>query len=169
MLVPGWVGVNNIKWVGSILVTEEHNSVEWNTNSYVLVGPDYQPQPPARGPAITEQVIKSAVSLPWPASLKAGQQKVTGYAWSPAGKISKIDVSIDGGKSFQPANLVEPNVERAGTRWEFTFDAKQGDMTLTPRATDEKGTTQPPVSEQKWNEQGYLFGAMVPHPVKVEA
>jgi hypothetical protein len=42
-------------------------------------------------------------------------------------------------------------------------------MTLTPRATDDKRTTQPVVSEQKWNEQGYLFGAMVPHPVKVEA
>ncbi len=169
LIVPGYVGVNNIKWVGTITVSTKHLETEWNTKLYVLVGPDYQPQPPALGPAVNEQVMKSAIALPWPATLKAGSQKIVGYAWSPKGKIAKVDVSTDGGKTFQPATLVGPNIERAGTRWELTFNATPDMTTITPRATDETGAVQYDVSQQKWNQQGYIFGAMVPHPVKVEA
>lgn len=168
VLVPGWVGVNSVKWVGKITVSQTHILTEKNTTNYVLIGPDYTPPAsPTLGPAVTTQVIKSACALPWPATLSAGQQKITGYAWSPAGKIAKVDISIDGGKTFQAATLTGPNIERAGSRWEFSFTATPGDMTITPRATDDKGNSQYEVSQQKWNQLGYLFGAMVPHPVKV--
>ena len=40
-------------------------------------------------------------------------------------------------------------------------------MTITPRVTDDQGHTQYDISQQKWNRLGYLFGAMVPHPVTV--
>jgi len=114
--------------------------------------------------------MKSAVALPWPGTLKAGSQTVWGYAWSPAGKIAGVEVSVDGGKSFGPARLIEPNVEKAGVRWEFTFDAQVGDITITPRATDETGATQATdTSTQKWNETGYLFAVAAPHPVTVAA
>jgi hypothetical protein len=168
MMIPGMGAINSIKWVGTILVTEEANKVEWNTNTYVLIGPDYPPPPGEKGPPADDQVLKSAVALPWPATLTAGRQKVTGYAWSPAGKISKVEVSTDGGRTFTVARLVEPNIEKAGVRWEFEFEARPGEMTITPRATDDQGNTQPPLEQQKWNELGYFFGATVPHPVKVE-
>ncbi len=161
------MGVASIKWVGNITVSTQPIFVDKNTNSYVLVGPDYQPQPPALGPAVTTQVMKSACCLPWPASLKAGAQTIVGYAWSPAGKIAAVDVSVDGGRTFQPAKLTGPNIEKSGSRWEFSFVAKPGDVTITPRATDEKGSVQYDVSQQKWNQQGYIFGAMVPHPVTI--
>ncbi len=167
VLAPGWVGVASIKWLQKVIVSTTPLQSDKNTTSYVLIGPDYQAQPPALGPVLTTNIMKSACCLPWPATLKAGPQKIVGYAWSPAGKISKVDVSTDGGKSFQSANLVGPNIERAGTRWEFTFVAAAGSMTITPRATDETGAVQYDVSQQKWNQQGYLFGAMVPHPVTV--
>jgi hypothetical protein len=80
-----------------------------------------------------------------------------------------VDVSFDGGKSFRPAALVGPNIERAGARWEIALDAREGELTITPRATDEKGNTQPTLEQQKWNERGYNFGAIVPHPVTVAA
>jgi DMSO/TMAO reductase YedYZ molybdopterin-dependent catalytic subunit len=166
-LVPGWVGVNNIKWVGKILVTQEHNAVDWNTNLYILIGPDYQPQGEAKGPPINEQVMKAAVALPWPATLRAGAQQVSGYAWSPAGKISKVEVSTDEGRTFQTASLVEPNTERAGVRWQMTLQLTSATTSILPRATDETGKAQPSIPEQKWNEQGYLFGAAVPHPITV--
>jgi hypothetical protein len=167
VLVPGWVGVANVKWVNKINVSTTPQTSDWNTKLYVLVGPDYQPQPPALGPAVSEQVMKSALCLPFPATLKPGSQKVVGYAWSPSGKIVKVDVSLDGGVSFQPATLTGPNIERAGTRWEYTFNAQLGNMTITPRATDDQGNVQYDVSQQKWNQQGYIFGAMVPHPITV--
>jgi hypothetical protein len=78
-----------------------------------------------------------------------------------------VDVSLDGGKTFQPAALTGPNIEKAGSRWEFTFNAQPGNLTITPRAKDDKGNVQYDVSQQKWNQLGYIFGAMVPHPVTV--
>jgi sulfane dehydrogenase subunit SoxC len=167
VIAPGWVGVSNIKWVGSITVSTSPIFVDKNTTSYVLVGPDYAAQGQALGPAVTTQVMKSAICLPFPATLAAGQQKIAGYAWSPNGKISAVDVSLDGGKTFQSATLVGPNIEKAGSRWEFTFQASAGNMTITPRATDDKNNVQYDISKQKWNQMGYLFGAMVPHPVTV--
>jgi sulfane dehydrogenase subunit SoxC len=167
VVVPAWVGVSSIKWLGKITVSTTPQYSDWNTKLYVLVGPDYKPEGPALGPAINMQVMKSALCLPWPATLKAGQQKVVGYAWSPNGKISKVDVSLDDGQTFQSATLTGPNFERAGSRWEYSFMAKPGSMTITPRATDEKGNVQYPISQQKWNQLGYLFGATVPHPVTV--
>jgi sulfane dehydrogenase subunit SoxC len=170
LLTPGWVGVANIKWLGTLQVTEQKAYTDWNTKTYVLIGPDYQPQPPSLGPIINEQVMKSAVALPWPGTLKAGPQTVWGYAWSPSSKIARVEVSVDSGQSFAPARLIEPNVEKAGVRWEFTFDARPGDITITPRATDETGATQPTdPSTQKWNETGYLFAVAAPHPVTVAA
>ena len=54
-------------------------------------------------------------------------------------------------------------------RWAFEFEAVPGDLTITPRASDDAGVVQPTdLTRQVWNEQGYLFGIAVPHPVRVE-
>jgi sulfane dehydrogenase subunit SoxC len=168
-IVPGWVGAASIKWINKIVVSTKSINVTNNTDKYVFIGPEYAPQPPAKGPALTTQLVKSACCLPWPATLHAGHQKIVGYAWSPFGTIAKVEVSTDGGKTFQLATLTGPNIERAGSRWEFSFDAKPGVMSITPRATDDKGNTQYDISRQKWNKLGYLFEAMVPHPLTITA
>ncbi len=168
-IVPGWVGVNNIKWVGRIVVSEQPLFTDYNTKLYVLIGPDYKAEAPSQGVPVNDQVLKSALALPWPATIPPGQQKIAGYAWSPAGKIAKVEVSLDGQKTWQPAQLTGPNIERAGTRFEFTFTATTGMTSITPRATDDKGNTQPPLSAQKWNQQGYVFAAPVPHPITVSS
>ena len=69
VVVPGWVGINSIKWVGSITVSEEPIYVERNTEEYVLAGPGFEPQPPAWGPVLTSVPVRSAIALPWPANL----------------------------------------------------------------------------------------------------
>ena len=167
VIVPGWVGISNIKWVSKIIVSQKPIFVEKNTTGYVFIGPDYPVQPPAKGQILTTGVVKSACALPWSATLAAGSQNIVGYAWSPFGRIAGVEISLDGGKSFEHARLTGPNIGGAGTRWQFSFDAKPGDSTITPRATDEKGNKQWDLSKQKWNEGGYLFGALVPHPVTV--
>jgi sulfane dehydrogenase subunit SoxC len=169
-LISGWGGISSIKWVGSITVSTEKIWVDKNTNSYVLIGPDYEDvEGPPPGPPTDEQVMKSAIALPWPARLAPGRQEITGYAWSPTGTISAVEVSLDDGNTFEQAQLEGPNEAMAGTRWRYAFDAQEGEMTVTVRATDDQGNTQPPLSEQVWNELGYLFEAAVPHPVTVSS
>ncbi len=159
-IVPGWVGINNIKWVGRIEVRNSVIDVPTTTKTYVLEGPDYPSKPVLR-----EQTIKSAVALPWGAMLPAGRQRVRGFAWSPVGRISRVEYSLDRGAAWQPAALREPNIARAWTRWDFEWDARPGDHVILTRAADDQGNTQP--SSISWNAQGYGYNVPVPHPVKV--
>jgi DMSO/TMAO reductase YedYZ molybdopterin-dependent catalytic subunit len=159
-IVPGWVGINSIKWVGRIEVRTTVIDVPTTTTTYVLDGPDYP-----RKIVLREQTLKSAVALPWPATLPAGRQRVRGFAWSPVGRISRVEFSVDRGAAWQPATLREPNIARAWVRWDFEWDARPGDHTILTRATDDQGNTQP--ATIPWNAQGYGYNVPVPHPVKV--
>lgn len=165
LLLPGWVGSGNVKWLGRIEVAEQPLFSPWNTDTYVLIGPEYKPEPPAKGPVLTTMKVKSALELPWPAALKPGRQTLHGRAWSPFGAIAKVEVSTDDGKSYLPAKLLQPNAARAWTRFELDWEAKPGSTTIKVRATDDKGNTQP--DKVPFNQQGYLYDGIVPHPVTV--
>ena len=84
-LVPGWVGSTSIKWLGQIVVSTKQQWTRNNTTSYVLIGDDYPPEGEAQGMVATTQTIKSALALPWPAILPAGQHRIHGFAHSPYG------------------------------------------------------------------------------------
>lgn len=65
VLVPGWVGGFNVKWLGALHVGTEQLYSHWNISSYVLMGPDYpDPAGPSKGPRLHEQSVKSTVALP---------------------------------------------------------------------------------------------------------
>jgi DMSO/TMAO reductase YedYZ molybdopterin-dependent catalytic subunit len=165
VLVPGWIGVANIKWVGRIEVSEQPLSSAWNTESYVLIGPGYNPTPPAKGPVLTLQNVKSAFELPWDTELPAGRRLLRGRSWSSHGKIAKVEVSLDREITWREARLREPNIAQAWTRWDLDWDARPGGYSLRARAIDERGNKQPAIVP--WNDQGYLYGGVVGHPVTV--
>ena len=165
LIVSGWAAVASVKWVGRIFVSDEPLLTYWNTEEYVLIGPDYEPQKgPGRGPAVTVTCVNSALELPWPARLQRGPTTITGRAWSGAGAISQVECSIDGAE-WQPACLTGPNIPGAWTRFEFDWESYPGEHELRARATDERGNTQP--DSVPYNEQGYLYNAVVPHPIVV--
>lgn len=161
VLVPGWVGISNIKWVGNITVSETPLASAWNTTQYRLFGPNYVDQP-----LVTSQVVKSAFELPFPASLPRGWHLLQGRSWSPFGAIRKVEVSVDGGRRWWPA-IINPlaNLPQAWAQWTFFWPAAPGSYKLKARATDTKGNVQP-ISVPN-NDLGYLFGAIVDHPVTI--
>ena len=164
-LAPGWVGSSSIKWLSRIVVTSEQLWTRNNTTSYVLIGDDYPPEGDAPGKVATEQVIKSALALPWPAELPAGANVMRGYAHSPAGPITGVEWSVDSGQTWAEATVLEPQVQYSWARFEFTWDARPGEHVVMTRATDAAGNTQP--DAVPFNEKGYLFNAPLPHPVRV--
>lgn len=165
LLASGWAAVSSIKWVGRIQVADEPLYSPWNTEDYVLMGDGYMPEPPALGPPLTSLNVKSAIELPWNAELAAGLVRLTGRAWSANGSIARVEFSSDGGNTWHAARLRGPNHSQAWACWEIDWDATPGDHTLHVRATDDQGNTQPDLA--RVNEKGYLFGAVVPHPVRV--
>lgn len=163
-LVPGWIGVANVKWVGKVEASEQPLFSDWNTIAYVLIGPDYQPEGQAKGPALTAQPVKSALELPWPAMLPAGRQTLQGRSWSGAGKIVKVEVRINEGQ-WLPAQREDPNEPTAWVRWKLLWDATPGEHKVSVRATDDHGNAQPDTA--RFNQQGYVYDAVVAHPVTV--
>jgi DMSO/TMAO reductase YedYZ molybdopterin-dependent catalytic subunit len=163
LLVPGWVGIAHIKWIGRIEASEESLFSEYNTNRYVLIGPDYEPRSPARGSILTTQKVKSAFELPWNGEVSSGSRLLRGRSWSGEGSIARVQVSLDGGRSWQGARLREPNIPQAWVRWDLEWDARPGPYKLQARATDSAGNEQP--LKVPFNEEGYAHWAVVTHPV----
>lgn len=164
VVVPGWSGIASIKWVGDIQVAAEPLFSPWNTQYYRLFGPDY---PPEGSEPITRQNVKSAFELAWNAEIeKARRVELTGRAWSGNGPVRRVDVSTDGGATWRPALLEPARAQYAWQRWRYVWDRPaKGSYELLARATDVTGAVQPVTTPH--NTLGYLFGAIVRHPVTV--
>jgi DMSO/TMAO reductase YedYZ molybdopterin-dependent catalytic subunit len=170
LVVPGWAAVASIKWLGHITVSTTPLPSWWSTARYVLSGPRWQGAPGEPGPMVTHQVIKAALELDWPATLPPGPTLLRGRAWSPDGRIAKVDASVTpagaaGPGTWEPAALAGANLPRAWARFELPFQRRPGRWLVWLRATDEHGSTQP--EGVPWNDHGYLYGAIAAHPVTV--
>jgi DMSO/TMAO reductase YedYZ molybdopterin-dependent catalytic subunit len=167
VLVPGWIGAYSVKWVRDIEVSSSPIWVRRNTESYVLKGDLWPPglYLPSKGEPITTLNIKSTLALPWPADVSPGCKLIHGYARSPGSRIRSVEWSEDSGCLWKEATLTGPNEPYGWVRFEFDWQAVQGDRTLMTRATDEGGECQP--MSIPFNEGGYLYNAIHPHPVKV--
>ncbi|MEU4238249.1 molybdopterin-dependent oxidoreductase [Actinoplanes sp. NPDC026619] len=159
LVVPHWIGISSIKWVGRIEVSAEPLFSPWNTTFYRLFGPDY----PAEGTPFDRQVIKSAFELDPGATFPAGvRTALRGRSWSANGPIRHVEVSTDGGTHWRRARPVGP-AGGAWQRWEIDWRPPAGPHELLARATDVRGHTQPDVA--RYNTLGYLFDAVVRVPV----
>jgi DMSO/TMAO reductase YedYZ molybdopterin-dependent catalytic subunit len=162
LIVPSWIGIASIKWLGQIEVSATPLVSPWNTQFYRLFGPDY----PADGELVTRQVTKSAFELGWDASLAAGTtHTLRGRSWSGNGAIRHVEVSTDGGTSWRRAEPVGPRgADHGWQQWQIRWrPGTPGSYTLLARATDRTGASQPGTAT--FNTLGYLFGAVVRHPV----
>ncbi|MEU4664825.1 sulfite oxidase [Micromonospora chalcea] len=161
VVVPGWVGIASIKWVGAIEVSTTPLFSPWNTQFYRMFGPGH----PAGGTALTAQPVRSAFELPWDARLPAGEEVLlTGRSWSGNGPIAHVEV--DTGDGWRPADLVTADRGGAWQRWTVRWrPPATGRHTLRARATDCTGAVQP--DRAAVNDLAYLFDAVVAHPVTV--
>ena len=169
LVVPGWIGVASVKWLGSLEVSDRPLTSPWNTRWYRMTGPDHPPD----SPPLTAQPVKSAFELAWDAELPAGRRTVLhGRSWSGRAPVRRVEVSADGGASWRRAHLREHDERRRGherrdrswVRWELPFEPRRaGAYVVRARATDANGLTQP--AAVPFNDGGYQFWATVAHPV----
>ncbi|WP_327365688.1 sulfite oxidase [Streptomyces sp. NBC_01217] len=164
LIVPSWVGIANIKWVGDIEVCAEPLLSPWNTGLYRLFGPGY---PPEGSAPLTRQTLKSAFELTAGASVPAHRRQVlTGRSGSGGAPVRTVEVSTDGGARWRRARLRDEPRSGSWVRWSADWLPKErGPAVLPARATDRTGRTQPDVAVR--NTQGYLFDAVVRHEVQV--
>jgi sulfane dehydrogenase subunit SoxC len=140
LLLPGYEGNMNIKWLRRIKVTEGPTITRDETSHYTMLLKDgkawqfYYPQD-----------VKSVITRPSPGLMMKGPgfYEVSGLAWSGKGRVAKVEVSTDGGKSWAPAALQAPVLPIALTRFRMAWRWDGGSATLQSRATDEEGNVQP--------------------------
>jgi DMSO/TMAO reductase YedYZ molybdopterin-dependent catalytic subunit len=165
IIVPGYVGIANIKWVGAIEVADHALFSPWNTTQYKLVGPTY----PADQPPLTTQPLKSAFEVAPGRAFKAGVPvQLRGRSWSGSSRPRSVRVSLDGGVTWTGATTHGPNTENAWLRWTVDWTpTKTGPTALLAQATDRTGHQQP--DHVPFNRDGYLYDGIVKLPVTVTA
>lgn len=163
VVVPGWIGTASIKWLGRIEVSTQPLHVPWNTEEYVLAGPEYPARPPAAGVPITEMPVTSMLALDWPATLPAGRCTLRGLAYAGEQQVARVEVRVDDGP-WRPAEL-QPAGPGAAAGFHLDWDAEPGEHQIRTRATDGRGRQQP--DAVPWNDKGCCYHAVVAHPVTV--
>lgn len=140
VLFPGWFGMDSVKWLARVVVARDPLPPEGNTYLEVRRGASGQveQEPLPRLP------VKSVITGPLPgAVLRRGKAEIHGLAWSGAGKITSVDVSADGGSSWQRAELL-PGRGFEWWLWKASLDLSQrGSAEFIARASDSEGSRQP--------------------------
>lgn len=139
LLLPGWEGNTNIKWIQRIELGDQPFMTREETSKYT--------DPLSDGTARQFSFVmdaKSIITFPaYPDVVTKGWWEISGLAWSGRGKISRVEVSIDRGKTWQNAELRKPVLSKCTTRFTHAWHYDGGEAYLMSRAIDETGYVQP--------------------------
>ncbi|MBB4368182.1 sulfane dehydrogenase subunit SoxC [Bradyrhizobium sp. cir1] len=144
LLLPGFEGNMSVKWLRRLHVTAEPVYSREETSKYT----DLLPDGTAREFSFYMEA-KSIITRPSGGQrLSApGFHEITGIAWSGHGRIARVEVSVDDGKSWQEARLQEPVLTRALTRFRLPWRWDGKPAVIQSRAIDETGYVQPTLAE----------------------
>jgi sulfane dehydrogenase subunit SoxC len=142
LVVPGVQGVSWVKWLRRLEVGDRPFATKDETSHYVDLMPDGQHRQ-----YTSIQEAKSVITTPSGGQvlLEKGFYNVSGLAWSGRGKITRVDVSFDGGRSFRPARLETPVLSKSLTRFNVDWVWDGREALLQSRAVDETGYVQPKI------------------------
>jgi DMSO/TMAO reductase YedYZ molybdopterin-dependent catalytic subunit len=161
LVVPGWYGMTSVKWLSRITLVDAPFDGYQMRHSYRV-----RHEEDERGEQITTIAPRSLMVPPGiPEFLTrsrvvgSGPCEIFGRAWSGGAEIVAVDVSVDGGATWKPAELGPATLGgRAWRAWRFTWDASPGEHELCCRARDADGNEQP--FDPPWNVGGYVNNAV---------
>ncbi|MEQ1855246.1 MAG: sulfite dehydrogenase [Longimicrobiales bacterium] len=150
LMLPGWEGNAQVKWLRRIEVTDRPTMTREETSKYT--------DPLEGGTARQFSFVmdaKSTITFPtYPYVLPdRGWWEITGLAWTGRGRITRVEVSTDGGASWVDAELQQPVLPKCTVRFRHLWEWNGRETILLSRATDETGYVQPTV-QQLWEARG---------------
>jgi sulfite oxidase len=151
MIVPGYSGVNNVKYIKNVALTASETDARIQSANYRMHGIGEKPAP--QQPSIWEQPVKSWITTPLSGGTP-GRMQIAGVAFGGVNAVSRVDVSTDGGKTWQKAEFAGPDLGRfAWRQFVLPVNLTPGEYLLASRATDTQGNVQP--ERSKINGGGY--------------
>ena len=166
LIVPGYTGVNNVKYVKRLAFTAQESDARIMSHGYRISPPGAKGDPSQ--PSVQEMTVKSWINGPGTDGkpLTAGTVQIHGVAFGGMHAVAKVDVSVDGGKTWVAARLVGPDLGRfAWRQFALAVRLPAGSHTLVSRATDAAGNLQP--EQRMENAAGYNNSSWADHAVKV--
>jgi sulfane dehydrogenase subunit SoxC len=144
LIVPGWTGNINVKWLRRMKVVDRAYLTRMDGVGQPTVLPD--------GKARQLQFVieaKSVITFPSGGHQLSGpgMYEISGLAWSGRGRVSRVDVSMDGGATWRKADLQPPVLSFAHTRFRFPWRWDGREAVLQSRVTDEAGYVQPRLAD----------------------
>lgn len=165
-IVPGWYAMASVKWLRRIIVTAKPFHGFYQSLDYSFW--DRSGPLPTLAP-LSELQTKAEIARPENReTIAAGSvYRIHGAAWSGTGEISRVEVSVDSGKSWQAAKLLGEPVRNAWRLWEYEWrtPGKAGSQTIIARATDSRGGAQP--VERGGDRGTYMINHLLPVEVNV--
>ena len=168
LLLPGWEGNAQVKWLRRLEVSDRPSMTREETSKYT--------DPLADGTARQFSFVmdaKSIITFPaFPNVLpERGWWEITGLAWSGRGRITRVEVSTDGGDTWASAQLQEPVLSKCATRFRHIWNWDGGVAVLMSRAIDETGYVQPDLETQmaaRGAGTSYHYNSIRPWRVEVD-
>jgi sulfane dehydrogenase subunit SoxC len=166
LIVPGWYGMAHVKWLRRITVVRERFD-GFQMRAYRLRDTPDEPGIPLTRieprallvpPGFPDFMTRMRV-------VRSGALKVEGRAWSGWAPVSTVEVSIDGGDTWELADVEAPQDRHGWARWTWTWRSEPGSYVLSCRATDASGRTQP--RGQRWSRGGFANNTIQRVPVTV--
>ena len=150
LLLPGWEGNAQVKWLRRIEVTDRPTMTRDETSRYT--------DPIKGGRARQFSLVmdaKSIITFPsYPYTLpERGWWEISGLAWSGRGRITGVDISTDGGRTWAESELQEPILAKSTVRFRHLWQWDGTETILVSRARDETGYVQPTI-HQLWEARG---------------
>lgn len=144
LLLPGWEGNANVKWIRRIEISDRPFMTREETSRYT----DPLADCTARMFSFVLDAKSIITSPAYPVTLPGkGWWSITGLAWSGRGRITRVDVSTDGGRLWTPAELQHPVLPKCHTRFRYLWNWDGNETTLMSRAVDETGYVQPTLEQ----------------------
>ena len=151
LIVPGWYGMAAVKWLSRIEAIEEPFQGYQMAQAY-----RYSQSADDPGEPVTLTRVRALMAPPGIPDfltrrrlVEAGRVTLAGRAWAGRSGIARVEVSMDAGATWADAQLGEEASRYAWRAWSFEWQAEPGTYTLSVRATDSVGNTQP--TQQAWN------------------
>jgi len=164
LVVPGWSGNWWVKWIEKIEVMD-HMPACYHQTEYFVLGKSHDDPDKVMCSALG---VKTLILEPLDedSPLPVGSLSVRGLAWSGEGAVTRVEISVDGGQSWEDAHLENSHDRWMWVRWSYLWNpTKPGAYQIMARATDEKGRVQPQIP---WNYQRKHFDGIVPTDIVLE-
>jgi len=168
LIMPGWYGMTNVKWLAAIEAVDRPFTGHQQAVAYRLRFEETD-----EGIPLTRMLPRALMVPPgipdFPMrrrTVPAGPVVLEGRAWSGWGGVESVEVSADGGRTWDAAELERPESPWAWHAWRYEWAAaKPGEYELRCRARDSTGNEQP--LQPAWNLGGYANNAAQRVPVTV--